>query len=487
MSCITRFAPSPTGDLHIGSVRTALYCWLFAKKNHGKLILRIEDTDLARSTREFVNVILAGLDWLGITYDDKPIFQSERTVRYLQIVEQLLTNNLAYRCTCSKERLDNLRTSQMQAKQKPKYDGHCREKNIPATTKQPYVIRFKNPLNGTVEFNDLVRGKVAIDNQELDDLILLRSDNTPTYNLTVVVDDVDMGITDIIRGEDHISNTPKQINIMQAIGAKVPRYAHIPMILGKDGGKLSKRHGAASVLEYQKLGILPQALLNYLARLGWSHGDQEIFTTQELIELFDINAVNKSAATFDLDKLLWFNHHYLANSSTQELIIPFKQQLSYLTPNTHTNQISPDTIEAIIELYKPRAKTLQDMARDSSYFFQSDDELAITPELLQTSFAALVANVNQQPNVLLALDKLLDQLTNLTNWHASELKSLIKATVSEFNLKFAEVAIPLRVITTGREQTPSIDRVLEIIGKQLTIDRIKIGIEQLKILTAASK
>jgi len=482
LSVVTRFAPSPTGDLHVGSVRTALYCWLFAKKNNGKLILRIEDTDLERSTKESVEVILNGLKWLGLTWDEGPFFQSQRFPRYLTVANELLNNNLAYYCDCTKERLDNLRTKQMQAKEKPKYDGLCREKNLKKSDTASYVMRFKNPLFGHVEFDDLVRGKVRISNTELDDLILLRSDNTPTYNFTVVIDDLDMQITDVIRGEDHISNTPKQINLLQALDAKIPRYAHIPMILGSDGSRLSKRHGASSVLDYEKLGILPHALLNYLARLGWSHKDQEIFSIEELINLFDIKSVHKSAAIFNLDKLLWLNHHYLAHSNTNDLVQPFKQQLKELGINITENvesDLEPD-LNKLIALQQNRAKTLKEMAEESIYFYQENliIDLNLFPEILQ--------NIKNNQEIILALNDLLLKLTNLEFWDATNIHALLKTTAELFNLKFSELAIPLRIITTGKDKTPSIDKVLELIGKQKILARVTKGIKMLTVLTSST-
>ena len=482
MSVVTRFAPSPTGDLHVGSVRTALYCWLFAKKNNGKLILRIEDTDLERSTKESVEVILNGLKWLGLTWDEGPFFQSQRFPRYLTVANELLNNNLAYYCDCTKERLDNLRTKQMQAKEKPKYDGLCREKNLKKSDTASYVMRFKNPLFGHVEFDDLVRGKVRISNTELDDLILLRSDNTPTYNFTVVIDDLDMQITDVIRGEDHISNTPKQINLLQALDAKIPRYAHIPMILGSDGSRLSKRHGASSVLDYEKLGILPHALLNYLARLGWSHKDQEIFSIEELINLFDIKSVHKSAAIFNLDKLLWLNHHYLAHSNTNDLVQPFKQQLKELGINMTENvesDLEPD-LNKLIALQQNRAKTLKEMAEESIYFYQENliIDLNLFPEILQ--------NIKNNQEIILALNDLLLKLRNLEFWDATNIHALLKTIAELFDLKFSELAIPLRIITTGKDKTPSIDKVLELIGKQNILARITKGIKMLTVLTSST-
>ncbi len=471
MSTVTRFAPSPTGDLHIGSVRTALYCWLFAKNTHGKMILRIEDTDLERSTKESVNVILNGLKWLNLMWDDGPFFQTDRFTRYQEIAEQMLSNNQAYYCSCSKERLENLRTTQLEAKQKPKYDGLCREKNLKLSPGSSCVVRFKNPLTDYVEFEDLVRGKVKISNTELDDLILLRSDGTPTYNFTVVIDDFDMKITDIIRGEDHISNTPKQINILKALGANIPNYAHIPMILGADGSRLSKRHGASSVLEYEKMGILPHALINYLARLGWSHKDQEIFSIEELINLFEIRTVHKSAAIFNLDKLLWLNHHYITNSDINDLIQPLTKQFLDLgiDVNSAQNKNKADLIK-IINLRKKRVKTLQAMAIESTYFYQEHIDIA------NNDLETLQNNLKNNQQIISSLNALLIELKNLTIWDASNIHSLLKTIAEKFNLKFSDIAIPLRIFTTGKSQTPSIDQVLELLGQQQVLTRVTKGL-----------
>lgn len=475
MSFITRFAPSPTGDLHIGSARTALYCWLFARKNNGKLILRIEDTDLERSTQASVDVILNGLTWLGLNWDEGPLFQSKRFPRYLEVVDQLLEKKLAYRCDCTKERLEQLRTTQMNNKQKPKYDGLCREKNIPNSHSSPYVIRFKNPLEGWVEFDDLVRGKVKIANSELDDLILLRSDLTPTYNLTVVIDDIDLQITDVIRGEDHISNTPKQINLLLAIGAKLPRYAHISMILGTDGSRLSKRHGASSILEYEKMGILPHALINYLARLGWSYKDQEIFSIEELINLFDIRSVNKSAAIFNLDKLLWLNHYYISHSTPEDLAEPFTKLLrNQLTIDDSTQTYNLNNINKIIALYQKRVKTLKEMVIESCYLFQNDLEIDFN------LFPIILSNIRDNPKIIEGLKNLVQKLKSISGWEPDLIKNSLHSTVEENSLKFSELAIPLRVFTTGRDQTPSIDQVLTLLGKERTLDRIYKGLKKFK-------
>ncbi len=469
MSIITRFAPSPTGDLHIGSVRTALYCWLFAKKNHGKMILRIEDTDLERSTKESVEVILDGLKWLNLNWDEGPFFQTDRFSRYYEAIDQMLAKDQAYYCDCSKERLENLRNEQTKAKQKPKYDGCCREKNLQKSSLSSYVVRFKNPITGYVEFDDLVRGKIRISNTELDDLILLRSDGSPTYNFTVVIDDLDMKITDVIRGEDHISNTPKQINLLKALGATIPNYAHIPMILGSDGSRLSKRHGASSVLEYEKMGILPHALINYLVRLGWSHKDQEIFSIEELINLFDIKSVHKSAAIFNMDKLLWLNHHYITTSDVNALIKPLKKQLLVLGVDL-TEYQDNNYLNKIITLQQKRVKTLEELAKESVYFFQKD--LNINQEALEN-----LKNITNNQQIIIGLNALLSELEKLESWDAINIHSILKTITTQFNLKFSELAVPLRIIITGKTQTPSIDQVLELIGKQQVLTRIAKGLK----------
>ena len=305
----TRFAPSPTGYLHIGGARTALFCWLFSKKMGGKFILRIEDTDRERSTDASVKAILDAMDWLKLDYDEGPFYQTHRFERYQEIIEQLLRTGQAYYCECSKQRLKALRTEQMANKQKPRYDGCCRNKGLSPDTHDNLVVRFRNPQQGQVVFKDLVKGSISVSNEEMDDLIIQRTDGTPTYNLTVVVDDMDMNITHVVRGDDHVNNTPRQINILKALDADIPHYAHVPMILGDDGKRLSKRHGAMSVMQYYEDGFLPDALLNYLVRLGWSHGDQEIFSREELQQLFSLEGINRAASTFNSEKLLWLNQH----------------------------------------------------------------------------------------------------------------------------------------------------------------------------------
>ncbi|RKZ72173.1 MAG: glutamate--tRNA ligase, partial [Candidatus Parabeggiatoa sp. nov. 1] len=402
MTVRTRFAPSPTGDLHVGGVRTALFSWLYARKHGGQFVLRIEDTDRERSTEASVNAILDGMAWLGLHPDEGPFYQTKRFDRYREIIEQLLAKDQAYYCYCSKERLENLRTEQKAHKQKPRYDGHCRHLTSPPQNVKP-VIRFKNPEVGEVVVRDLIKGTVIFNNRELDDLIIARADGTPIYNFTVVVDDWDMQITHVIRGDDHLNNTPRQINILEALGATVPQYAHVPMILGDDGQRLSKRHGAVSVMSYKEDGYLPEALLNYLVRLGWSHGDQEIFSRQEMIDLFDIKTVHSSAAAFNSEKLLWLNQHYIKTGNPDELATYLQFQCDRLEIDT---TLGPPLAE-VVKVQAERAKTLTEMAQNSRYFFTDAvefDEKAVRKHL--------------KPAIREALTELCERLARLEQWNA---------------------------------------------------------------------
>jgi glutamyl-tRNA synthetase len=373
MTTRTRFAPSPTGYLHIGGARTALFSWLHARKHGGQFVLRIEDTDLERSTAESVNAILEGMTWLGLEYDEGPFFQTDRFERYEEIIQELMEKGLAYRCDCSRERLEGLREEAMKRKEKPRYDGCCRHKDVDPN--EPHVIRFRNPDEGIVVVDDMVRGRVAFNNAELDDLIIKRTDGSPTYNLTVVVDDMDMEINHVIRGDDHLNNTPRQINILRALGHEPPKYAHVPMILGGDGSRLSKRHGAVSVMQYREEGFLPEALLNYLVRLGWSYGDQEIFPLDEMIEFFDIDDVNKAASTFNKEKLVWLNQHYIKSDKPTRIA-------HLLSP--HMGRLGIDPAEGpdlvmVAEAQRERAKTLVEMAEISAFFYRDFEEYEETP------------------------------------------------------------------------------------------------------------
>ena len=462
MKIRTRFAPSPTGYLHIGGARTALFNWLYAKKHQGEYLLRIEDTDQKRSTDEFTQDILASLSWLGIDPDIEPIFQSARVERYQQVVQQLLDEKKAYHCYCSKERLEALREEQMKNKQKPRYDGYCRNLIQSFSTNSQPVVRFKNPFDGSVKIEDQVHGTVNIQNSELDDLILARSDGSPTYHLSVVVDDIEFEITHVIRGDDHLNNTPRQINIFKALNKPVPIYVHIPLIHGKDGKRLSKRHGAVSVNQYRTDGFLPQALLNYLVRLGWSHGDQEIFSIKEMIELFNLNSIHKSAATFDIEKLLWVNHQHMKEISGAEI-------KPMLEKYCNSRDIYPDEkpdIASLFDVQKERCKTLQELCDESKYFYNKIndyDEKGVKKYFTEDS------------------SKILQTLKNrfkaIDNWSAVNIKTVIKSVADDMNLKFGKVAPPLRLAVTGQTMSPSIDVTLEFLGRDKSLNRIDQAIE----------
>lgn len=448
----TRFAPSPTGYLHIGGARTALFCWLFAKKTRGTFILRIEDTDLERSTPESVQAILDGMAWLNLGYDEGPFYQTKRFDRYREVADLLLAEGQAYRCYCSKERLEKLREDQLVRKEKPRYDGLCRERKEEG--QGSFVIRFKNPTEGVVEFDDIIRGKVTFANAELDDLILARSDGTPTYNFTVVVDDWDMKITHVIRGDDHINNTPRQINILRALGATPPLYAHVPMILGSDGKRLSKRHGAVSVLQYREDGYLPEALINYLVRLGWSHGDQEIFSIGELIHYFEISGINRAAAAVNPEKLLWLNHHYIKNSDPEHVAKELAWHMAKLGLDVSKGPPLTDLIKAQAE----RTKTLLEMAERSRFFYQdvtlNDEAKAhLTPELM--------------PALALFKKKL-----GVAEWTKEAIHTAIAETAAQVELKLGKLAQPLRVAMTGGTVSPPIDVTILLIGRERALTRL---------------
>ena len=385
----TRFAPSPTGSLHVGGVRTALFAWLYAKHHQGEFVLRVEDTDEARSTTESVQIILDGMAWLGLQPDEPPVYQTARYDRYQEVMNTWLDEGKAYRCTCSKERLEALRESQMQAKEKPRYDGHCRALNL-ESTKASHVVRFKNPLEGGVSFSDEVYGDIDVSNQELDDVILMRSDGNPTYNFAVVIDDSDMGITHVIRGDDHINNTPRQINLYRALGVKPPIFAHLPMILGEDGKRLSKRHGAVNVLAFKEMGILPHALLNYLVRLGWSSGDQEIFSVDDMIKQFDLAAVSRGAAGFNYEKLYWLNQHYQKSDDPDMVAKALQYHFDALNIDTTQGPALADVVRVQAE----RCKTLAEIAEKSLYFYQDElvfDENAVKKQLRPVALEPLLA------------------------------------------------------------------------------------------------
>ncbi|MEJ1355565.1 MAG: glutamate--tRNA ligase [Candidatus Sedimenticola sp. (ex Thyasira tokunagai)] len=460
MTIRTRFAPSPTGYLHVGGARTALFSWLYTRKHGGSFVLRIEDTDLERSTEEAVNAILEGMTWLGLEYEEGPFYQTKRFERYNEVIDELLEKGHAYRCNCSKERLDQLRAGQEQSGGKRGYDGHCRDRKIDAD--EPHVIRFRNPLEGVVVLDDMIHGKVAVANEELDDLIIRRTDGSPTYNLTVVVDDHDMGISHVIRGDDHMRNAIRQINIFKAMGVDIPKYAHVAMILGDDGAKLSKRHGAVSVMQYKEEGYLPEALLNYLVRLGWSHGDQEIFSVDEMIQLFEIDDVNKAASAFNTEKLQWLNQHYIKEGDPKHLA----HLLSY-----HMGRLGidpahgPDLVE-VVKAQQERAKTLVEMADISAFFYKDYDE-----------FDATAAKKNLRPVARVPLEKMRERLEAQQEWTPEALHTLVQEVSDELELKMGKVAQPLRVAVVGRAASPGIDVTLHLVGKEASLRRIDRALE----------
>ncbi|MBO1927961.1 glutamate--tRNA ligase [Thiomicrorhabdus sp. 6S2-11] len=456
----TRFAPSPTGYLHIGGVRTALYSWLYAKRFGGEFTLRIEDTDLERSTEESVNAILEGMSWLGLDYDQGPIYQTHRFERYKEVIDQLFEKGLAYYCYATPEELDIMREEQKARGDKPRYDGRYRDfDGIPPEGVKP-VIRFKNPIDGDVEIDDLVKGKVVINNKELDDLIIARSDGTPTYNLTVVVDDWDMGMTHIIRGDDHLNNTPRQINLYKALGATVPKFAHIPMVLGEDGARLSKRHGAVSVLQYKEQGFLPEALLNYLVRLGWSHGDQEVFSIDEMIAYFDLDNVNGSPSSFDTAKLLWINEQHIKNAEAEHLA----RHLSPFMTDLGCDLAQGPALTDVADLLRDRANTLVQMAQGATYFYNDFAE-----------FEAGAAKKHLRGVASEPLAKLAEKFAALENWQAADIHAAINATAEELEVGMGKVGMPLRVAITGGGQSPAIDATAELIGKERCLARIQMA------------
>jgi len=459
MAIRTRFAPSPTGYLHIGGARTALFSWAYARKLGGTFILRIEDTDLERSTQESVQAILDGMSWLNLDYDEGPFYQMQRMDRYKEVIQQMLDEGTAYHCYTSAAELDAMREAQRARGEKPRYDGYWRPeqgKVLPAPPEgiKP-VVRFKNPSHGVAAWDDMVKGKILFENSELDDLIIARADGTPTYNFCVVVDDLDMGITQVIRGDDHINNTPRQINILKALGVPIPQYAHVPMILGSDGERLSKRHGAVSVMQYAEDGYLPEALVNYLARLGWSHGDEEIFSVQQFIEWFDLRHINKSAAQFDPEKLRWLNQHYIKLADNKRLAGLVRKHLA----DRGVQVSEAPKLEEVIALYKERTATLLELADEAEVFYI---EIHPTQDLLDTHLAA---------EVLPALRDLAVRFSEVA-WEAPALAASIKEMLVKHNLKMPKLAMPLRVMLVGQTHTPSVDAVLALFPRETVLARI---------------
>ena len=457
----TRFAPSPTGVLHLGSVRTALFNWLYAHHKKGICILRIEDTDKERSTEENVQAILDGMEWLGIKSDNDPIYQSEKWDRYQEVADQWLNSGDAYHCYCSKDELNDLRKEQMSRGEKARYDGRCRDLRKPLSDRDP-VIRFKNPLNGEVVVNDRVHGKVVFQNSELDDLIIVRSDGAPTYNFTVVVDDSDMKITHVIRGDDHLNNTPRQMNMLQVLGVSPPQYAHLPMILGEDGAKLSKRHGAIDIRDYRDKGYLPEAMLNYLVRLGWSHGNQEIFSLEEMTDLFDLSKLTSSASIFNPGKLLWLNQYYIMNLPVENIRDALSISMKKLGID-HSD--GPDLI-SVVKVFRERAETMLHMAESCRYCYEDFKEL--DPKSVKKHL---------RPVILEPLKSVSKKFNQLSEWSSENIESCIKDTVASYDITMGKLGQPLRVAVTGGSVSPPIDKTIWLIGKDRILRRLEKAIK----------
>jgi len=462
----TRFAPSPTGFIHLGNIRSALYPWAFARKMKGVFVLRIEDTDLERSTDASVDAILEGMEWLGLEYDEGPIYQMQRMERYREVLKQMLDQGLAYHCYMSTEELDVLRERQRAANEKPRYDGTWRPEEGKVLPPVPEgvspVIRFRNPLGGLVSWDDAVKGTIEISNDELDDLVIARPDGTPTYNFCVVVDDLDMKITHVIRGDDHVNNTPRQINILRALGGEVPVYAHLPTVLNEQGEKMSKRHGAMSVMGYRDSGYLPEAVLNYLARLGWSHGDAEIFSREQFVEWFDLDHLGKSPAQYDPDRLNWLNAHYIKeadNARLETLAKPFLAELGI--DSTMIEQGPP--LELVIGLLKDRASSVKEIADNAAMFYQEPviDDAALAQHVTETVRPALAD---------------LRQALSEVEWSKEAISAAFKATLTSHKLKMPHLAMPVRLLVAGTTHTPSIDAVLMLFGRETVLTRLDKGI-----------
>jgi len=461
MTVRTRFAPSPTGMLHIGGARTALFAWLYARHMGGEFVLRIEDTDRERSTDEATQVILDGLKWLGLEWDGEPVFQASRQDEHIIAVDQLIEEGHAYRCYCSKEELDTMREAQRAAGKKPMYDGRCRHRSD-RPDDQPFVVRFRSPDEGETMVRDMVLGDVCFPNEELDDLILVRTDGTPTYNLAVVADDAAMAITHVVRGSDHLNNTPRQIQLYEALGLPIPQFAHIPLIHGPDGAKMSKRHGAVAITEYREQGYLPAAVNNYLARLGWSHGDEEVFTVEKLIELFDLTQVGKAAARFDQAKLDWLNGHYLRESYPSELVGPVEDLLDIKLGN------GPDLV-AVISSLQERSKNLLELANGARFFYSAPD-----------SYDEKAVKKNFRDATWPLLDAFVEQAEALAEWSAESAHALVASICETAEVNMGKLAQPIRILLSGGPISPPIDLTLELLGREETLARIRKGVEVLK-------
>ncbi len=463
MEVRTRFAPSPTGYLHIGGARTALFNYLFARHNGGKFVLRIEDTDRERSKEEYTEAILEDMRWLGLEWDEGPFYQSQRFDLYREHAERLLKEGLAYRCYCTPEELEKRREEALKEGRPPKYDGRCRTLTSPPEG-SPFALRFRVP-EGSTTLKDVIRGTITFEHEEIEDFVILRSDGTPTYNLCVVVDDALMKITHIIRGDDHINNTPKQILLYKALGYSVPEFAHLPMLLGPDRTRLSKRHGATAVGAYRKMGYLPHALVNYLARLGWSYGDQEIFSKEELIEKFSLEGVGRSPGVFNPEKLLWLNHHYIKTSAPEELIEPFLAQLKTLG----VDATADPRLTLIIKSLQERAKTLKEMAESSLFYFTETVEF---DEKAEKKFLT--------PDRAELLELIKEGLKELEPFTADSIQALFEQILTERGLRLKDVAQPVRVSLTGRTVSPGIFETIEAMGKELTLKRLEDAIRRIK-------
>ena len=457
MDVRTRFAPSPTGLLHVGGARTALFCWLFARRHGGTFVLRIEDTDRKRSTQASIDAIVEGLRWLGLDADEGPWFQTNRLPLYQEHVERLLREDKAYRCYCSRDELEAMRAAQRARGEKPRYDGRCRRRTRPPPAGVDAVIRFKNPADGEAAFDDLVRGTVAFDNRELDDLVIARGNGMPTYNFGVVVDDLDMDISHVIRGDDHVMNTPRQLNIIAALGASPPRYAHVPMILGADGQRLSKRHGAVGVMQFRDDGYLPEALLNQLVRLGWSHGDQEIFSLEEMIARFDIADVNRASAAFDYDKLGWLNQHYIRQADPERLGALLVEQLERM------GLAAPDAVTPLFfaEVQRDRARTIAEMAEKSRFALEEYED-----------FDERAAKKHLRPVALEPLEAVRARLGAIARWEPERLHAAVTECAEALSLNLGKVAQPLRVALTGTAASPAIELTLQMVGRDAALSRI---------------
>ncbi|CAL4318630.1 glutamate--tRNA ligase [Buchnera aphidicola] len=461
MKIRTRFAPSPTGFLHIGGARTALYSWLFARRYQGSFILRIEDTDVKRLSSNSINSIIDGLNWLGITWDEGPFFQTKKLSYYCGIIQSMIFSGQAYKCYCSKERLKNVRESQMSQNKKPKYDGKCRKNKTSYKNNQPYVVRFRNPLKGSVIVKDEIRGKIIFQNKELDDLIIQREDGTPTYNFCVVIDDQDMNITHVIRGEDHINNTPRQINIMNALGFSIPSYAHLSLIVDKEGKKISKRNNLVDVMEYNRKGYLPEALVNYMLRLGWSNGNREIFSIEEVKKIFSFKDISVSSSKFDIEKLSWYNRFYIKKISVVQLSTLLKQQ--FLIMHVDIN-FGPD-LKKLVELLRCRFNTIKDMADSCKIFYKKNI-------IFKDSYKEYV-----YLNTSTIVSYFYKKIKLIKKWDLESISLILKSVVVKFKVNFKELGVPLRIILIGKDSFFSVNTIIYLLGKSIVLLRIEEGLD----------